>query len=83
MEIKLLKSLFSEGSLISVKIIEQKNLKTEKYTWDMLFLTSQGNTISITLAGRGGVKEYKSLSAAVEDAKNIGFKEVNIVINHD
>lgn len=75
MEIRLLKTLFDEGLLIEA-IVEPAPMEQDR--WVMTFNKSSGNTELITKARDDKPKIYKRINGALQDAKEIGFKQVVI-----
>ena len=74
-EIRLLKTLFDEGLLLNAKV---QSAPMEQDRWIMVFDKASGNQEQITKARDDGPKIYKRLHGALQDAKEIGFKEVII-----
>ena len=75
MEIKLLKTLFEEGLLLSAKVLPAP---MEHDRWIMVFNKASVSEEQITKARDDEPKIYKRLNGALQDAKEIGFKEVVI-----
>ena len=75
MEIRLLRKLFQEGLLLSAKV---HPAPMESDRWIMVFDKASGGQEQITRARDGETKIYKRLNGALQDAQDIGFKEVTI-----
>jgi hypothetical protein len=78
MEIKLLRRLFQEGLLLTAKVYPAP---MEDERWIMAFDKSNGGEEQITKARDDKTKIYRRLNGALQDAKDIGFKEVTIRFN--
>jgi hypothetical protein len=75
LEIRLLKTLFEEGLLLNAKV---QPAPMEHDRWIMVFDKASGSQEQITKARDDETKVYKRLNGALQDAKEIGFKEVII-----
>ncbi len=75
MEISLLRHLFQEGTLLSATVVPAP---MEPGKWLMVFNKASGGQVRITKARTDIDKVYKRLNGALQDAQDIGFKEVII-----
>lgn len=78
MEIKLLRKLFQEGLLITAKVLPAP-MQAGKHI--LVFAKANGGEEHITRARDNETKTYKRLNGAIQDAQDIGFKEVTIVFD--
>ncbi len=75
MEIKLLKSLFQEGLLVNARALPAP---MESGRFILVFRKSSGGEEQVTRARDNTLKVYKRLNGALQDAQEIGFKEVTV-----
>ncbi|ABO92495.1 plasmid replication protein RepB [Aeromonas salmonicida subsp. salmonicida] len=75
MEIKLLRRLFQEGLLLAARILPAP-VEPGKYV--LVFDKANGGEEQITKARDNETKVYKRLNGALQDAQDIGFREVTI-----
>lgn len=75
MEIKLLRKLFQEGLLLAAKV-QPAPMEPGRYI--LVFAKANGGEEQITKARDNETKIYKRLNGALQDAQDIGFKEVTI-----
>lgn len=75
MEIKLLRKLFQEGLLLTANVLPAP---MEPGRYILVFAKSNGGEEQITKARDNETKIYKRLNGALQDAQDIGFKEVTI-----
>ncbi len=75
MEIKLLRTLFQEGLLLTAKILPAP---MNPGCYNLVFIKPNGGEEHITKARDNKTKIYKRLHGALQDAQDIGFKEVTI-----
>lgn len=74
-EIKLLRKLFQEGLLLAANV-QPAPMESGRYI--LVFSKANGGEEQITKARGNEVKVYKRLNGALQDAQDIGFKEVSI-----
>jgi hypothetical protein len=74
-EIKLLRRLFQEGLLLAAKVLPAP---MEPGRYILVFAKANGGEEQITKARDNEAKVYKRLNGALQDAQDIGFKEVTI-----
>ena len=75
MEIKLLRTLFQEGLLLTARVLP---VPMEPGRYILIFNKSNGGEEQVTRARDNEIKVYKRLNGALQDAQGIGFKEVII-----
>jgi hypothetical protein len=81
LEIKVLKQLFRIGALNAVSVAPAP---LEPGRWVLGVETKHGLHERITIANTKTEKKFKGVSAALEDARRIGFRQVTVALpNHD
>lgn len=75
MDKKMLKRLFVDGFLLSATV---EPLPMQESRFRLVLKKHQGGEEELTLARSEKVKMYQTFSAAVRDARDIGFKKVTV-----
>ena len=76
MEIRLLRKLFREGLLLNAKVLP---VPMQADRWMLVFDKPSGGQEEVSKTrAPDETKFYKRVIGAIEDAKDIGFKEVTI-----
>ena len=75
MEIRLLKTLFEEGLLMSARVVP---VPMESDKWILVLGKASGEQEQVSRARDRSDKIYKRINGAILDAKTIGFKEVMV-----
>lgn len=74
MEFRLVKKLFGDGFFQSALIVQAP--MSDKF--HLCFITSTGSTERMTKTRKTDIKEYRTETSALIEAKNLGFRKITV-----